>query len=94
MKNCIMCGCILDDKYDDEICPCCLDDMYESDPGEEVESLYPHIPIGYGGTHLIKPKFDEDTVNKYKDKSIWDMFPPGYEGLAHITTSNKEVNRC
>jgi hypothetical protein len=37
MKNCIFCGCILDDKYDDEICPCCLDDMYESDPGEEVD---------------------------------------------------------
>lgn len=35
MKNCIMCGCILED-YEEDICPCCLDDLYESDPGEEV----------------------------------------------------------
>ena len=36
MKNCIMCGCILDNYSDGDICPCCLDDLYESEPDEEV----------------------------------------------------------
>jgi len=34
MKECSMCGCIMDDKHDGDICECCLDDM---NPGEEVE---------------------------------------------------------
>ena len=34
MKECIMCGCIMDDKHDGDICECCLDDM---NPGEEVD---------------------------------------------------------
>ena len=37
MKNCKMCGCIMENSYEDDICPCCLDDLYESDPGEEVD---------------------------------------------------------
>lgn len=34
-KNCKICGCILDQKYEGDICDCCLDELYESDPGEE-----------------------------------------------------------
>lgn len=36
-KNCIYCGCIMDQNHDGNICECCLDDLHESDPGEEVD---------------------------------------------------------
>ena len=32
MKECIICGCIMDDDHDGEICEVCIDDMY---PREE-----------------------------------------------------------
>ena len=34
MKECIICGCIMDDDHDGEICEVCTDDMYprEEDP--------------------------------------------------------------
>ena len=35
MKNCVICGCLIDD-YEDDICLCCLDDISEGDAGEEV----------------------------------------------------------
>lgn len=27
MKKCLLCGCHMDDRHDDDICECCLDDM-------------------------------------------------------------------
>lgn len=33
-----MCGCILEDNYDEGVCDCCLDDIYESEWITEVDS--------------------------------------------------------
>lgn len=39
MKHCIMCGCILEDSYEDNICHCCLDDLYESQLIDDYEEV-------------------------------------------------------
>lgn len=37
MKECIICGCIMDDDHDGEIFEVCIDELYASDPGEPEE---------------------------------------------------------
>lgn len=29
MKQCIVCGCLMEDDHEDDVCECCLDDMEE-----------------------------------------------------------------
>lgn len=40
MKECIICGYIMDDDHDGEICECCLDELLDIDPGPGEEEEF------------------------------------------------------
>lgn len=40
MKECIICGCIMDDDHDGEICEVCVDELLASDPGPGEEEEF------------------------------------------------------